>query len=49
MATFHSQEVAYCGVEGNMAELTAPEVNPGLGGHRHTTTYGLLLGTAGFS
>lgn len=32
-----------------MAELTAPEVNPGLGGHRHTMTHSLQLGTAGFS
>lgn len=36
------------GWEGNVGESITPDINPGLGGHRHTVTCGLQL-KEGFS
>lgn len=45
---FSLTESSTVGGEGNVGEFITPEVNPGLGGHRHTMTCGLQL-KEGFS
>lgn len=40
---FFLSKLPTVGGEGNVGESVTPEVNPGLGGHRHTMTCGLQL------